>query len=241
MNFLKRKMRKNWEEAVSPVVGVMLMLVVTIVIAAVVSGFAGGLTGGAEKAPSLSMDVAIKNTGSFANSYFEVKVLSISEPILTSDLQLITTWGKDGTTHVTNIIPGDSVGNWSMFLKKQYWIKGAPWGYGPGVDAMNSGIPSNLEQEFGNYTLYGGTLMYALPAGQKGGFIDPASVGYGGYGIDTIYTYSNWTYAAGEKADGMQTVLGDGWEALRTGDVVNVKLIHTPSSATIFEKDVVVS
>jgi FlaG/FlaF family flagellin (archaellin) len=33
------------EDAVSPVVGVMLMLVVTIIIAAVVSGFAGGLAG----------------------------------------------------------------------------------------------------------------------------------------------------------------------------------------------------
>ena len=34
------------ERAVSPVVGVMLMLVVTIIIAAVVSAFAGGMTGG---------------------------------------------------------------------------------------------------------------------------------------------------------------------------------------------------
>ena len=32
------------DEAVSPVVGILLMLVVTIIIAAVVSGFAGSLT-----------------------------------------------------------------------------------------------------------------------------------------------------------------------------------------------------
>jgi FlaG/FlaF family flagellin (archaellin) len=38
-------MKRN-DNAVSPVVGVMLMLVVTIIIAAVVSGFAGTLTGG---------------------------------------------------------------------------------------------------------------------------------------------------------------------------------------------------
>ncbi len=43
-------MTKN-EDAVSPVVGVMLMLVVTIIIAAVVSGFAGGMAGGVEKTP----------------------------------------------------------------------------------------------------------------------------------------------------------------------------------------------
>ncbi len=47
------------EDAVSPVVGVMLMLVVTIIIAAVVSGFAGGLAGGAKIAPTTSIDVNI--------------------------------------------------------------------------------------------------------------------------------------------------------------------------------------
>lgn len=40
------------DDAVSPVIGILLMLVVTIIIAAVVSGFAGGLTGGQEKAPT---------------------------------------------------------------------------------------------------------------------------------------------------------------------------------------------
>ncbi|MGA2104850.1 MAG: type IV pilin N-terminal domain-containing protein [Methanoregula sp.] len=40
------------EHAVSPVVGVMLMLVVTIIIAAVVSGFTGGLMTGQTKTPT---------------------------------------------------------------------------------------------------------------------------------------------------------------------------------------------
>ena len=39
------------EEAVSPVVGVMLMLVVTIIIAAIVSGFSGGVVGSEKSAP----------------------------------------------------------------------------------------------------------------------------------------------------------------------------------------------
>lgn len=42
-------------DAVSPVVGVMLMLVVTIIIAAVVSAFAGGLGASSSKAPQLSI------------------------------------------------------------------------------------------------------------------------------------------------------------------------------------------
>jgi FlaG/FlaF family flagellin (archaellin) len=48
-------MRIEQESAVSPVVGVMLMLVVTIIIAAVVSGFAGGLASGTSKAPQATL------------------------------------------------------------------------------------------------------------------------------------------------------------------------------------------
>ena len=48
-------MMKNNEHAVSPVVAVMLMLVVTIIIAAIVSGFAGGLMKGQTKAPQATI------------------------------------------------------------------------------------------------------------------------------------------------------------------------------------------
>jgi FlaG/FlaF family flagellin (archaellin) len=50
MKFMIKK-----DEAVSPVVGVMLMLVVTIIIAAVVSGFAGGLAGETSKSAQVSI------------------------------------------------------------------------------------------------------------------------------------------------------------------------------------------
>ena len=52
-SFADKKISGN--EAVSPVVGVMLMLVVTIIIAAVVSAFAGGLTESTDKAPQVSL------------------------------------------------------------------------------------------------------------------------------------------------------------------------------------------
>lgn len=49
-------MIRNNGEAVSPVVGVMLMLVVTIIIAAVVSAFAGGMGGEQKKTPQVSLE-----------------------------------------------------------------------------------------------------------------------------------------------------------------------------------------
>jgi hypothetical protein len=48
-------MRTGRDSAVSPVVGVMLMLVVTIIIAAVVSAFAGGLGSDQSKTPQTSL------------------------------------------------------------------------------------------------------------------------------------------------------------------------------------------
>jgi len=49
-------------DAVSPVVGVMLMLVVTIIIAAVVSAFAGGVSQSTPKAPQVNIGAEVRNS-----------------------------------------------------------------------------------------------------------------------------------------------------------------------------------
>lgn len=54
-------MKEN-ENAVSPVVGVMLMLVVTIIIAAVVSAFAGGMSSETSKAPQVTIRAIYSQT-----------------------------------------------------------------------------------------------------------------------------------------------------------------------------------
>lgn len=61
-------MKWNNEPAVSPVIGVMLMLVVCIIIAAVVSGFAGGLSGGTDKAPQITLGAKVVNGSSITIS-----------------------------------------------------------------------------------------------------------------------------------------------------------------------------
>ena len=55
---------KKKEDAVSPVIGVMLMLVVTIVIAAVVAAFAGGLATETEATPIVVLDADVYETSS---------------------------------------------------------------------------------------------------------------------------------------------------------------------------------
>ena len=58
MNLTERK-----EDAVSPVIGVMLMLVVTIVIAAVVAAFAGGIATDTEPTPSVVLSADVYKSG----------------------------------------------------------------------------------------------------------------------------------------------------------------------------------
>jgi len=61
------KKTEQKEDAVSPVVGVMLMLVVTIIIAAVVAAFAGGLAVSTERAPNAVLKAEIDST--WSNDY----------------------------------------------------------------------------------------------------------------------------------------------------------------------------
>ena len=75
-------MQKN-EQAVSPVVGVMLMLVVTIIIAALVSAFSGGAASGTQKAPTATIQgtysqmygMTITNNGGDAIPMSTTKIL----------------------------------------------------------------------------------------------------------------------------------------------------------------------
>ena len=101
--------QKKSEDAVSPVIGVMLMLVVTIVIAAVVAVFASGVGMDAEPAPATAVDVV------------GISVSEESTTIITYEYGLdnekIRAEG-DGTTHddpswkgKDNNFKGDASGN----------------------------------------------------------------------------------------------------------------------------------
>ena len=86
---------KHGERAVSPVVGVMLMLVVTIIIAAVVSAFAGGLSGSQTKTPQASFQIKtgwdVKDDGSIDTGAYDFAIEHMGgDPVQTKDTQLIT-------------------------------------------------------------------------------------------------------------------------------------------------------
>jgi len=253
------------EDAVSPVIGVMLMLVVTIIIAAVVSGFAGGLASTTQEAPSVSIETKIVNTGLWQGSGMRMHVKSVSEPIPTKDVKLVTSWmAPDGKRITTTTLPNTEntrFGNKTGAPADDFGYKLiSPIGFGPGVEEWNLYQIIEPDQHFGNYTLMAGTMMRAYPVGpfayskdyhgnRLGITAAEYAEGKGGYGpAAKTYEYASGTgnplpalggrfYTIGE-IDPMQAVLGENWNDLRPGDVVNVKVIHIPSGKTIYEKDV---
>ena len=229
-----RKIRfKNKEEAVSPVVGVMLMLVVTIIIAAVVSGFAGGLMGGQQKAPSASLEVHIANDGTWGGSYFDIGVKGVSEAIPTKDLKITTSWkAVDGTMGGAIITGPNLTGNNTVYGTGTSNSYHSPLGFGPGVLNWVSSGNYNSSQFFGNYTLLPGTRMHNSAAGY--------STTTGGYGVTpaTRFQYTTGTYHLGpgeEGIDAMRAILGSNWNALRPGDVVTLRIMHIPSGKLIYD------
>jgi len=230
---------RSAEEAVSPVVGVMLMLVVTIIVAAVVSAFAGGLASGEQKAPQITAETTIKNTGYYYGSSFNMVVTSVSEPIPSKDIKIMTSWSaSNGVRNATTVLPGTKNTNYGDTNLV------APWGYGAGITEFGMFNTKEPEQDFGNYTLTAGTVMRAYPSGSWGPYSVPSVYGGYGPGPDPTYVYVNKTgtdgYTIGEDCDGMQAILGYDWNNLRMGDVVNVKLVHTPTGKVIYDTDVTV-
>jgi len=76
------------EEAVSPVIGVMLMITVTIIIAATLSAFVGGSTGDLKKSPQATIVI---RSGSDGDIVFEHRG---GDMLRTEDLEIVT-WVKD--------------------------------------------------------------------------------------------------------------------------------------------------
>jgi FlaG/FlaF family flagellin (archaellin) len=238
------KRQIQFDEAVSPVIGVMLMLVVTIIIAAVVSGFAGGLMGGSEKAPAASFKTVIKNGGGWGNSMFDIRVLATDQGIPTKDIKIVTSWkSKDGysnTTTITGPVSAGAENTWTDNGARRYH---GPIGHGEGIPRPDgtseyTGAPMAGTywpgQHFGNYTLVAGTSMHSSPGG---GMTTGTS---GGYGNPTLYQYGYGTSFSATDNDAMMAVLGWDWFHLRAGDVVNVKIIHLPSQKVIYDEGIVV-
>lgn len=117
--------QKKSDDAVSPVIGVMLMLVITVVVAGVIAAFGTGMVGETESAPNVVLDVQILSNfnalamnpddmypdgsedednenyikGSLDGPDFQIRHVS-GDPLDTGDIEIQIAWTeKDGTFH----------------------------------------------------------------------------------------------------------------------------------------------
>ena len=118
-------MRQN-THAISPVVGVMLMLVVTIIIAAIVSAFSGGLVGTPHTAPSAAFDVHIyalqDQDGCFYTPTMTIHEIS-GDSLPTKDLKIVTAYTSTGGSVFSGNLSGEVAvpgnANWQGFTSSQ--------------------------------------------------------------------------------------------------------------------------
>ena len=114
-------LKERNEDAVSPVIGVMLMLVVTIVIAAVVAAFAGGLGSDVEMAPTAALDIDVFSNG-------KVKIEHLSGETLTNEKITIKVTDANGNPKGTG-----NLGTQGVFTPgstKEITLTGASIGLG---------------------------------------------------------------------------------------------------------------
>lgn len=223
------------ESGVSPVIGVLLMLVVTLIIAAVVSGFAGGLVSNQKAAPSASLEIHLNNDGT-GNSFFMFKVLSVSEPIPTKDLKITTHWvNSTGYEGGATCLPNSNNLHYTSYPSGTYTTGSVPNGYGPGVGSYSTGSITSNDKQFGNYTWTTGTSSTHWPPNY--GY--PASTSLSGSKRFNYWSgWTNYISFGGTEVDSLTAILGQYWNTLRPGDTVNFKVFHNPSGKVIVNKDV---
>jgi len=140
-------------EAVSPVVGVMLMLVVTIIVAAVVSAFAGGLTESTSKAPQVILKGTYSQTDGLALSHQGGDAIGTIDTIVI--VRLGDTFGDAGhmawAQNATNIVckRGSKVGSsYNATTGEGAWLQS---GGLSGVKSFAPGDNAYIEPPYSGY------------------------------------------------------------------------------------------
>lgn len=244
---------KKSDDAVSPVIGVMLMLVITVIIAAVITGFATGMVKDTEPAPTAVLEVVIDScffamdgysymSGEYVALYgpdLQIKHIS-GDPIDTGDIELRFSWtDANGDYHYSTYsadkfreIHPNGVGmtssGYTMYRDQPMYMKSM------------DGVDGGYDNYFGSFILTSGSKVTASAEflhidwmGDGGKYINTGSPC-----MDVIFDNGQVTSEYGDGPKGEYT--GGIMDDLQPGTAVNVMIIHLPSSKAIFDKVVFV-
>ena len=233
--------KSNKEDAVSPVIGVMLMLVVTIIVAAVVTAFAGGLGTSVEKAPNAVLDVKIYSAHDIAGSMGmlydgkgyapDLTVTHMSgDPIDTADTKFIFSWKNATTGQLYHFEYAGGEGDVSY--------EGTYSGTKPGALYSNDGSVDE-EDVFGKVVLTSGMQMQSGSQNLKIVWMEgKTTVHTGSPFMDVIFKAENGEYTKATATDSIYS--GGVMSILPKGTAVSVQLLHVPSGQLIYDKEVFV-
>lgn len=237
-------MIKSSEDAVSPVVGVMLMLVVTIIIAAVVSGFAGGLTGNTQVAPTAVLDVELYAThtnsmGSSGVCYSPLMVIEhkSGDALPTKDLKIITYFTNASGVLLTGGLDGREWGNPDETIDVSSYIvyEGTPYASDYEMAPMYLSDMNRYYYAYDEPGCWFGNESAILRSGD-------VMTTLAEYAINTACTTVNdpglsYIISGGDEHYDLADTDFSGWQ---TGATVDVKILHVPSGNYIFDKEVYV-
>lgn len=260
-------MTRKKEDAVSPVIGVMLMLVVTVVIAAVVAVFSTGMIAEAEPAPVAKLDVKIyskylvKGGEWSGDSYIpDLHVTHVSgDPIDTQDLKFTFSWEDQyGDSHFSTF-EYEEEGWYDELMGAGIW---APGGYAGSTQPLAINYGNIGGAYFGSFTLERGQTMTALTVFQMQpwGETEYTFINNANPALDVILnngdvfpvTHSDFCPSCGSEEAGyggsmcyscMMSVPFGSYgimEYLQPGTTVDVSIVHKPSNKLIYKDEVVV-
>lgn len=220
----------------SPVVGVMLMLVVTIIIAAIVASFASGLPTSTSPAPSAGFDYTI-HAGPLSTGYTPVRVVVTASTgeMSSHDLQIITSYT------VPNTYNGQALTNAGRTII--HTIDGNLENHGM---SLNSGasvsFPSYAAWNANDDPFIPRTHLYTkmIVPSKGNGLTVGESMNERLYfgGTAQISSGTEWWFQDINQFLGFdtsqRTVYGFG-----EGSVVHITVVHVPSGTILSDKDVI--
>lgn len=214
--------RNRSEEAVSPVVGVMLMLVVTIIIAAVVSSFAGGLATSTEKAPNAVLDVkiyeqytnALPYMGTYNYPSFQIKMLG-GETLDTSKMKLKFSWTNTTSGDECNsTYSGDGTFKYTSYYSGEHDMPAMA------ILQTSGNIYDQPSNWFGNVTIANGDVLQSM-------------------GLYSAYTNSGENPLPLEKDESFKIIFGDDYTSVIKGTPIHVVIMY--NEHVVFDKEVIVA
>ena len=208
------------DDAVSPVVGVMLMLVVTIVIAAVIAAFSSGLTASQEEGPvaAFSVEMSAANVPNTNDDYYVQLQLLAGDSLKTSELKIDTSYKVPSTFNGATVTHAGKI--------------------------IDHTIDGSLEHTKDNYI---DTTLENYPFVHQTTSVEGSlqATMLGASAVNNMYTIDKLTLKAGDKIRiskleflGFDTDDKTNY-GFNEGSIVHVTITHIPSNKVLFDKDVV--